>query len=170
MRGTALLVPILFAPLSGALAQAQPVQPGQRVRVTAPAAWGVARQVGSFVGMRGDTLVVTGDSTLACPLDWVDRLDVHRGRKSWTLVGAGIGLVLGAGGGIAFATRDWDFCGPCTGVIPVAIGVGGILLGAGIGAVIKTDRWEAVPLDQLRAQPLVDRRGRRVGLGMSIAF
>jgi len=42
-------------------------------------------------------------------------------------------------------------------------------LGAVIGALIKTDRWEEVPLDALRVS-FVPQRDGRFGLGMSVRF
>jgi hypothetical protein len=44
----------------------------------------------------------------------------------------------------------------------------GILIGSSIGAVIKTDRWEEVPLDQLRVSIVPRRDG--FALEISVAF
>jgi len=45
----------------------------------------------------------------------------------------------------------------------------GTLLGLAIGAMARTDRWEEVPLDQLRVQPVATADGR-FGLGVSMRF
>jgi hypothetical protein len=51
----------------------------------------------------------------------------------------------------------------------VAIGAtGGALLGALFGALIRTDRWEEVPLDQFRVSVMPRRDG--IALGVSVRF
>ena len=52
---------------------------------------------------------------------------------------------------------------------PVASLRAGAGIGGLIGAFVKTDRWEAVPLDQLRVS-VVPQRGGRFALGLSISF
>ena len=47
-----------------------------------------------------------------------------------------------------------------------ALGAG---IGAIVGALIKTDRWEEVPLDRLRVS-FVPQRGGRFALGLSVRF
>ncbi len=50
----------------------------------------------------------------------------------------------------------------------VGVLVGG-LLGLGIGALIKTDRWEEVPLDQFRVSLVPQWNGGRA-LGVAVSF
>ena len=50
----------------------------------------------------------------------------------------------------------------------VAVGAVGAGIGAGIGALSKTDKWEEVPLDQLRVSIVPRRDG--FALGFSVAF
>jgi hypothetical protein len=45
----------------------------------------------------------------------------------------------------------------------------GALVGAGIGALIKTDRWEEVPLDGLRMRFALQRTGA-LALKLSVSF
>ncbi len=176
-----------------------PVKVGDRVRVTAPdvrrregtvrllttdslvlrpeyGAWPVHSARGMpNISARGMP------NRLAIPLASVTRLEVSRGQTSRMGPGAGIGLLgggllgylissgtLGSGcteGGRGFQlTRE-----ACIGVSTVGGAVVGTLLGLVVGAVSKTDRWEEVPLDQLRVNFGPQRDGR-FGLGASVRF
>lgn len=84
-------------------------EPGQRVRIsydcpvaavaTGSLPAGCHRAVGTLVGLRGDTLTISGGaSTTSYPLSTVTRLELSRGRKSHWLAGAGVGLLVGTGG------------------------------------------------------------------------
>ncbi len=175
-----LIVPFLavlaFLPATSVIAQEQslPLEPGQRVRVTAPNL-GIRYQLATFEVLRGDTLVVTADSTMYCPLASVTRLDVHQGRKSEWKTGLIVGAFVGAiGGGIAgYVLETIDEYSPEY-ALPVAGGalagaavVGG--LGAGIGTFIKADRWEEIPLDRLRVS-FVPQRDGRFAFAVSVRF
>jgi hypothetical protein len=106
---------------------------------------------------------------LVVPLDSVTRLDVPR-RRSNVAWGTGIGLLVGAAAGIIIGTRgepEVDYDPRWTGGI--AGGIWGTLLGLGIGLLIRTDRWEEVPLDKLRVSVAPQRDGR-FGLGLSVSF
>ncbi len=50
-----------------------------------------------------------------------------------------------------------------------AYGIFGALVGMGIGAFIKSERWEEVPLDRLTVLPQVTLDGR-LGLAASVRF
>ncbi len=78
---TVLLVALLLTPFTSVAAQEQPLplEPEQRVRVTAPNL-GINKQVVTFKALRGDTLIVSADSTMAWPLAAITRLDVYRRR------------------------------------------------------------------------------------------
>ena len=151
-------------------------EPGARVRVTAPDVDG-RRYDGTLVGLPTDTIVV---DTLRVALASVTRLDMHWGRKSnWDkgllYGGAGVGAV-GLGLGIAW----WADCGDSGGewcpdegwhaliLAPIGFLAGGIV-GAGVGALIRSDKWEEVPLDRLRVSVVPQGNGR-FGLAASIAF
>ncbi len=51
----------------------------------------------------------------------------------------------------------------------VAGGVGGAIIGMGIGAMVKSDRWQEVPLDRLQVRIVPQLDGRFV-LGLSVVF
>ncbi len=179
VRPITFLVAVLAAtPLSTVNAQDSPqVKPGDRVRVTAPYL-GIRKQAGRFETRRGDTLVVAApDSTMMFPVVFVMRLEVSRGRKSAVGRGALIGFLVGAGGGaIAGAAALSEGCVDGDGCPALGALVGGAffgLVGTGIGAVVgalsKAERWEEVPLDQLRVAFAPQRDGR-FGLVLSVGF
>jgi hypothetical protein len=170
MRALTLLTVLALAFFTDAIAQEQPLQPGQRVRVTAPTL-DMDRHEETFQQLRGDTLVVI---STRCPLSDVARLEEYRGRKLWGWWKGGlIGLAVGAGAGLAVgASSDctsWDQSEEwCTGV-GAGIGAGaGLLVGTAVGFAIKTDRWEDVPLDRVRVGVVSERDG--FGIMASIAF
>ncbi|NIM51536.1 MAG: hypothetical protein GTN62_12050 [Gemmatimonadales bacterium] len=168
----AVLLVLPFA-TTAARAQAPTLEPGARVRVTVPHL-GLTRHAATFETLRGDTLVVVADSVIYCTLASVTRLDAHQGRRGHPAQGALIGLAVGAvAGGVTGAVgcgTSW-WCTTQKGVSLGAVigGLTGALLGTGIGALIKTDRWEQVPLDRLRVSVLPQRDGRSV-FAVSIAF
>jgi len=57
----------------------------------------------------------------------------------------------------------------CVALGAAAFGVTGALVGLGIGALLKSERWEEVPLDRLRVN-IVPQRDGRFALGLSVAF
>ena len=166
---TLLVVVVAVTPLSNIRAQdSLPVTVGDRVRVTAPDI-DLNRYDGTIRVIGRNALTV---DTLPIALESVTRLDIHRGRKSKS----GTGALIGAGIGLVYFAYIASVCSRgfvCTGDVLVAaftIVVGG---GAGIGALvgwlIKTDRWEEVPLNQLRVS-VVPQRDGRFALGFSVAF
>ncbi len=176
MRHATILVAILaFTPLTSATAQEPPpVKVGDRVRVTAP---DVRRREGTVQLLTTDSLVmrpVYGARLVAIPLASVTRLEVSRGQKSRVGRGAGIGLL---GGGLLGYVISLGGCESgfiltreeCIGVSTVGGAVVGTLLGLGVGAVTKTDRWEEVPLERLRVS-LVPQRDGRIAVGFSVRF
>jgi hypothetical protein len=168
-------VVLLVAPLTAAVAQEQPlpIEPGVRVRVTAPDL-GIEKQQATFQALSGDTLAVTADSAMALSISSVTRLDVYRGQKSNLLLGMGIGFVAGAGlGALVGAGMDCEDVGfsdesACVALGGAAGAVVGLLVGTTAGLLIKSDRWEEVPLDQLRVSFVPGPDG--FALGLSVAF
>jgi hypothetical protein len=157
--------------------QEPPVAPGDRVRVTAPTV-GRDPLVGTLDELRADTCVLWiegGAEPLALPLGSVTSLEVSRGRKSNTLAGAGIGLLIGGVGGTTLGLVVGLQCeGDCPsppGLLPAAIfgGIGagfGLLIGTAIGAASGTERWEVVDLQSVRVG--LTPHGRR-GLAVSVS-
>ncbi len=176
MRHITLLVVVLaVTPLTTVRAQdSLRVTVGDRVRVTAPTL-DIDKYDGTLQVLAGDTLTI---DSLRVAIMSVTRLDVHRGRKS--NVGKGVlyggipaGLVFGGLVGVrcAFFESDYPSCNFAGGfAVGFAVGfAGGALIGAFIGAVNKSDRWESVPLDQLRVS-FVPQRDGRFAFGLSVAF
>lgn len=170
MRVLAVLAVLALAASTDAIAQEQPLQPGQLVRVTVPSL-DVNKHKATFQRMSGDTLVLESASY---SLPDVTRLDVYRGRKSWgwwkgALIGFFGGAAIGLGVGVAVDEPGSELYGLRV-ALGGAIGAGsGLLLGTWAGIAIRTDKWEQVPLDRLRVS-VVPQRGGRFGFGVSAAF
>ncbi len=155
-----------------------PVEPGVRVRVTAPECE-LRGQAATFRALRADTLVL---ETTECPLASVTRLDVSRGRKSHALLGATIGLAAGALGAVIYCksadkTEFYDkgecstFFGNDNLTLAFAVIYGGLggVAGGLVGYLIKTERWEEIPLERLRVS-LAPQRDGGFALGFSVRF
>ena len=176
-------VALFVATSSPLAAQEAPVEPGARVRVKAPPLqpdW----VRGTVVGWESGSLVLEpenpeGDTPLTLARDQITGLDVHRGRKSAAGKGALIGLGVGAVAGIAVG---WGLCGaisdiPCetsdqvegSAIVGAVFGLLGAGIGALIGLAIKTDRWEAVPMEGIGVTftPVYDGQP---GLALSVSF
>ena len=113
------------------------------------------------------------------PLASVTRFELSRGKSRHAGRGALIGLGIGAGGGaiigaIAEVSGERyciDTCaaaGVLTAFTAIGLAIPGLVIGTVAGALIKTDRWEEVPLDRVRVSLAPTRDG--VSLGMRIAF
>ncbi len=151
-----------------------PVAVGTRVRVTAdPLA--IDKYDGTLQGWADDSVTV---DTLQVALTQLTRLDVYRGRKSnarkvaligaasLASVGAAVALVVCSDGA---CESDGDYTALAVGVLTLGGAAGGALIGGIIGALIKSDRWEEVPLDQLRVS-IVPQRDGRFAFGLSVVF
>ena len=163
--------PFSFSKLSAQ--QAPPVEVGTRVRVTAPQL-GISRQVATLEAWRGDTLVLVADRTINCPLVFVRRLEVSRGPERSTGTSALVGLLVGGGlgAGLGFVlchAQPWgERCGEGAAVGAAAFGI----LGAGVGALsaaFSQERWELIPMGQLRLAPVATSNGR-FGLAWELRF
>jgi hypothetical protein len=184
MRYLAVVLVALFVATSSPLAaQEAPVEPGARVRVKAPPLqpdW----VRGTVVGWESGSLVLEpekpeGDTPLTLARDQITQLDVHRGRKSAAGKGALIGLGSGAVAGFAlgFAACAGNTGSPCTNDagegspagFALALGGVGAGLGALVGLLFRTDRWEAVPLEGIHVTftPVYDGQP---GLALSVSF
>lgn len=166
--GPTLVLALTFTTLScSAYVADTSIAPGDRVRVTAPSMH-LRKGVGTVAALQPDTLVLNTEQrtdALQVPLAVADmtKLEVHRGQKSQIGVGALTGFVVGAaaGVGIALASCSGDGCQwgteDETVLAAVVYGAGGGLLGALVGAmigsIIRVDRWQDVPLDDIRVGP-----------------
>ena len=157
------------APTEMAAQESLPVEPGVRVRVTAPECE-LRGQAATFRALRADTLVL---GTTECPLASVTRLEVSR-QKSMAVLGVLVGAGAGALGALALClAKDCvyehfnggrnDFSNE----LPLILGVVGGVAGFFVGRNIKTDRWEEVSLEQLRVSPQPDGG---FALGFSVRF
>lgn len=163
----------LFGILQVVSAQDFPVEPGVRIRLTVPCDLvsppaSEQRRIGcaftgELAGLQTDTIDLTVDGIRhSYNFKAVQRLEVSRGDRSHWLLGAGIGLAIGAGstylvlhhGGSTSlcnqsANQDALRSSECRGLV----GVGG-LVGAGLGALIggriRTERWQSIPYGRLR--------------------
>jgi hypothetical protein len=109
VRSVTLLVILVLASFTDATAQELPLQPGQQVRVTAPAL-GLDGYVAEFSSVRDGALVLTRPrETVYCPLTAVSQLEAQSpGRANaglavrygvlGMLLGGGVGVLVGPGG------------------------------------------------------------------------
>jgi hypothetical protein len=119
--------------------------------------------VGEFVRAEPGTLSIrVGDSVSEYELESIRRFEVSRGFRSYKWIGAAAGFVAGAGvsylilhsGGSTApcdrsANQDAMNATECLGLVALG-GLAGAGLGALIGGVIRSERWEEVPLSSLR--------------------
>jgi hypothetical protein len=147
--------------------------PGQRIRfatATEP------RRTATLIETDGEVLVVRiagqGDA-VRVPLADMQRLEVSAGRHSYASQGALIGAIPGvAFGGLvgAYATCfDMPDCSGVPGALLGAALVGTVTMaaGAGIGALIKTERWQKAAPIHAALQLAPTRGGMAVGLKVS---
>lgn len=162
-----MLMPLRFA-------AAQSLAPGTRVRVKSNQV--VAPIVGSYQGMRRDTLVVIEDGLGARVWNFsttaVDQVEVSVGMKGgnrapmvrWGLIGAGIGGSIGL---LTAATlensTDSRYNEALSTVLGAAMGAG---LGAFYGSRKLAEHWAAVPLPR-RVGVVPSANGLRIGLSAS---
>lgn len=129
---------------------------------------------GQLRTLEGDTLRMHAQSSggeLAIPTASITHLWVMDGRKGNFWAGAGIGLLGGALiGGVIGATREFCVldCSPATGLGVIFGAPAGLVLGGIVGAMIRSDRWRAVPVNQYRVS--VEPRQDAMGLRVSMAF
>ena len=162
---------VLLTPFGLRAQQDSALRSGARVRVTAPNVTN-GQITGSLVSIRDSSLVLPdGD----IPLASITALEVSRVTKSHAGTGALTGFVIGALGGVLIVTSFCtdDFFGPCTaGQVVGSMAVMTLpptLLGAFIGALIRTERWEEVPLSEIRIGPS-QHAGDGISVSASIAW
>ncbi len=172
--------------------QPLPLESGERVRMVYDCGNAVMYSGGrrinctdteaNVTAMTNDSIILAVDertTPFAVPLASVTSLEVVRGQKRragrGALIGLGIGAGAGAiGGAIAEAAGEQfciDTCGS-GGVITLVSaafgGLSGLVIGTAVGAFIKTDHWEEVPLDRLRVSFAPQRD--RFAFGLRVTF
>jgi hypothetical protein len=161
------------------------LQPGAKVRITAPTA-GVERFQGTVIAT-GDTIdVARGDARVRVPAAAVTRLELSRGKGR--LAGAGRGALWGGGIGLALGAitsgqrdeyADCDDLEPFVECDPYSTGewlaintVGGAAWGALIGAIVGKERWDVIPVPGATRTSMTVRPfmapGREVGLVVTL--
>jgi hypothetical protein len=120
-------------------------------------------------------LAVTRDdgSVVDVPRAAIRELEIARGRRSHAKKGAIIGAAAGAAFVLAVYAAEKDCgsdprCGTYASAGAVGFAAAGALVGAGIGAMVKTDRW--VKVDPVMVRVGVPPTGRGVALSVSVVF
>ena len=143
------------------LAQERPLPPpipiDSRVRATtsdAPA----AEYVGALSSWKQESLSISrpGCDLQTIPLSDLAKLEISRGRSGNWRKGGLIGLGIGLAGGViaaAFAVdaaneEDNPFAPLAWLFFPAAGTVAGGALGAGVGALVRNEKWETVPISE----------------------
>jgi hypothetical protein len=171
------LVAFLLHATPGPLAaqRADDLPPGTRIRVTAPRN-SLDPYVGSLVQLSSDSVTLApegGVSALTLGLARVRRIEVSEGEKSKLVTGAAIGFGLGATASLlflaGFCSSSDTICGGDEWLTAFAvIALPPTLVGAGIGLLIRTERWREVELPPTAAAP--QPTATRWHLGLSLLF
>jgi len=150
LRPAALLAAVLLLavlPRQARSQQAVHVEPGTRIRVTAPPMLADPLP-GWLVELRADTLVFATPQTqrIAVSRQSVRRLELTMGRDRWDrgLRGGMAGLLLGTLAELTIAEKDGGPDGPCFPCVSGGYAFSGLVLGATLGALLAPERWERV--------------------------
>lgn len=171
----AALLALALAP-AGAQTLPSAVGPGARVRVRVDSPPPPRTVTGTVRTLGADTLVLApsdGGPPQTIPFASMRRLEVSRGRgvvASHVLIGAvagaAIGGVVAGTSGSCAADDPWCRFWRSLAVLG-GVGVGGVV-GAGVGALIKGEKWMTVPLEhRVSIAPLP---GRGMGVAMTVEF
>jgi hypothetical protein len=163
---------VLLVPATSVTAQS--LAPGTRIRVKSPEV--VTPVIGSFQGLRRDTLVVIEDGNSAqiwsFPTSTIERLEVSAGMKGgnrgpmtrWALIGAGGGAVAGW---LVAAALEGSGDSEYNDLLSAGVGA---VIGGGIGAAYGYRRleehWTGVSIPR-RVGLAPTRNGVRVGFSAS---
>jgi hypothetical protein len=151
--------------------EAFPPPVGARVRVTAPSVLS-RRLAGTLaeVSEREIVLALSSTQRMTIPLDAVTRLERSRGRHGYWAPGAAVGAVLGGAffGAATLALCDAASCSVSMPAVLVGAAVGA-LPGAGIGALIRTERWEETKRPRV-GLGVAPARGGGVAASLSVRF
>jgi hypothetical protein len=132
-----------------ALQTTSPLTTGTRVRVTVREAAGQRVHVGPLRTFDSSVLSLSteegGAHYVSLARSSITRIEVSRGTHSRWKTGALLGGVLGlAAIALVDAGCSQDCSSPKGGEIAAAVG-GGLLVGAGVGALMRNERWESLP-------------------------
>jgi hypothetical protein len=165
-----LMIALSFA---GQAAAAEPkeleLQLGERIRYTLTTdktGKGVLREIGPdylrIEDKRGASLRLEKSA--------LQSLGVVRGKKRNPVGGALIGFLPGAAFGAFAAGAMCDYGSPCDYAGPALV-LGGMTaaVGAGIGALIKTDRWQQAPVSRVRFA-IAPAKGGGVRAAVKLSF
>lgn len=141
---------LLLLPVPQSSPASSPLTTGTRVRVTVREDGGERRLVGPLRTFDGEALTLTpegGTGRVTVPRTKITRIDVSRGSRSRAGRGALVGAVLGlAAIAIAESTRGEDYEAPDNyGLIVAGSIAGGAVVGAGVGALLRSENWESQP-------------------------
>jgi len=179
IRRTALSICLVLTAVAPvALAQSNELQPGARVRVSAPGIV-AGRYVGTVLSWNGDTLQLGGPNVapVTVPMSRITSLEVSRGKSR--LSGAGRGVLWGTPIGLVIGLASANSLEDCTdfgcsdassgerGAYVLASALGGALWGAGIGALVGRERWEQFDVTPRSA---FDFRDGRTRFGVAVRF
>jgi hypothetical protein len=160
-RTAVLLAALLVAPSFRLAGQTQAsVAEGDRVRLSVRHGTGKQQIVGRVTTVGRDTIIVAEDqgAPTAIPRAAIEKVEISRGQHGNAGRGALIGLGVGAiGGGVvgaigASCNSSQEFClfntdaEIATGAL--VFGAMGTVVGAVIGALTRSDRWEVAPPGQ----------------------
>jgi hypothetical protein len=176
---SAWIVTVAMVATVGSTAESQTRVSEQRLRIrtwddpsTQTEAW--------YAGQTADTLYVVWVTSQhgqpeAVPFERITTLERYRGMKSHTLQGMAIGLGVGAIASLVLSEKNCgdafqqDDVASCFGQGMVLFGVPGVVLGALVGALTRTERWEEVPTYPGPVH-VGFLPGSRIGVGLSFGI
>ena len=149
-----------------------PVAVGNEVRIEAPKVTsgkiqGTIEEIGDK-----DWVLSKGDHLVTVPREAITRLEVKAGRKGHAVEGFELGALAGVLGGSYLGLFNCSYADNSNGCFRgpfFDVAVPFALVGTGIGALVKTDRWKKVPLERVRLS-LGPSRGRGARFSVSIGF
>lgn len=160
----------------------QRLWPGSRVRVSHTDACCASPQIGAFVSLGLDSVVLrtgrgTDSARIALPRSAVKLLEHSLGERNYSRRGAGLGVLGGIATGVAtlfYLSRDCEEA--CFGALilaPYVVGGGaivGLIVGDVIGRSVYREEWRPVPLPRrIGLAPGYDG-GLAVRLGLTLQF
>lgn len=177
-----ILLPLLFVDLVAQ--EVTVIVPGDRIRFRAPE-FNNNLLVGTVIALNPTTLELKlkwRTTPVEVPRASLSSLEVRRGTKSMLVQGAFVGAFVGVLAvaltaepdqepGCAFcAQAAWDF-GPSKETQMVIVGILGAGVGMTIGKLIRVDKWQKVPLEQMRVAVVpYGPSGYKLSASLSFAF